>query len=64
MDRFLVNEIEAERNLLENDQARIAYFKRFFTVDPNDPLYYHQIFNTDMLSLNQVTQSIVSLIKS
>ena len=64
MDRFLVNEIEAERNLLENDQARIAYFKRFFAVDPNDPLYYHQIFNTDMLSLNQVTKSIVSLIKS
>ena len=64
MQRFSVNEIEAERNLLENDQARIAYFKRFFAVDPNDPLYYHQIFNTDMLSLNQVTQSIVSLIKS
>lgn len=63
MSRSSLNEIEAEKHLISNDQARIAYFKRFFKVDPSDPLYYHQVINTDNLSLEQATQSIVSLIK-
>ena len=62
MERFSINEVEADKYLTDNDRARYAYFKRFFKVDPTNSLYYHQIFNTDMLSFEQVEDSIVSII--
>lgn len=59
MEREGLNGIEAERYLLENDRARIAYFRRFFNVDPEDPQYYHQVLNTDLLTIDQTAAVIV-----
>ena len=59
MERENLNGIEAERHVLENDRARIAYYKRFFKVDPEDPQYYHQLLNTDLLNIDQAAGVIV-----
>ena len=59
MERENLNDVEAERHVLENDRARVAYYKRFFKVDPEDPQYYHQVLNTDLLTIDRTADVIV-----
>ena len=60
IEREQLSEDEAVRYIQENDRARIAYFKRFFDVDPQEARYYHQVLNTDMLTIDQATEIIVA----
>ncbi len=59
-EREQLSEVEAVRYVQENDRARIAYFKRFFDMDPQEARHYHQVLNTDMLSIEQATEVIVA----
>lgn len=59
MEREGLNEIEAERNVLETDRARLAHYRRFFNVDPQDPQYYHQLLNTDLLDIEHTADVII-----
>ncbi len=63
MERENLNDVEAERHVLENDRARVAYYKRFFKVDPEDPQYYHQVLNTDLLTIDRTADVIVDTAK-
>ena len=60
MQREQLGEEEAVRYVQENDRARIAYFKRFFDMDPQEARHYHQVLNTDMLTIDQTTEVIVA----
>ena len=60
MRRESLGEEEAVRYIQENDRARIAYFKRFFDIDPQEARHYHQVLNTDMLTIDQATEVIVA----
>jgi len=41
---------EAEQYVRKEDEARINYLRHYFNKDPNDPLLYHLIINTDKIS--------------
>jgi cytidylate kinase len=41
---------EAEQYVRKEDEARINYLRHYFNRDPNDPLLYHLIINTDKIS--------------
>ena len=60
MQREQLSEGEAIGYIQENDRARIAYFKRFFDIDPQEARHYHQVLNTDMLTTDQTTEVIVA----
>ena len=60
MERESLSEEEANRYVQENDRARIAYFKRFFQVDPQEPQHYHQVLNTDLYTIDQATDVVVA----
>src|SRR6185369_11824854 len=32
------------------DRGRARYLKKYFNTDPNDPLLYHLVINTDLVS--------------
>lgn len=51
---------ESEKYVRENDRARLAYFKRFFDIDPQDAAHYHQSLNTDLLTIDQATDIIIA----
>ncbi len=40
---------EAEHYVKKEDEARVNYVKYYFNKDPNDPLLYHMIINTDLI---------------
>ena len=60
IEREQLGEDEAVRYVQENDRARIAYFRRFFDIDPQEARHYHQVLNTDMLTIDQATEVIVA----
>lgn len=47
MARERMAHVEAERYVLTNDKGRIAYYHRYFKVNPHDPQQYHLTLNTD-----------------
>ena len=58
MERGGLDEKGAEKHIVEFDRARIAYFKKFFNVHPDDPLSYHMILNVGMLPRPMAAQII------
>lgn len=60
MERERLSAEDAEKYVQENDRARLAYFKRFFDVDPQDSAHYHQTLNTDLLTIDQATDIIIA----
>lgn len=47
MERERMVRADAERYVLANDKGRIAYYHRYFKVNPHDPQQYHLTLNTD-----------------
>lgn len=52
---------EAERRVGEQEQARQAYFRRFFRVPADDPLLYDLVLNTARLTLDEVVETVVEV---
>jgi len=53
---------EARRHLLAVDADRRAFVKHHFLQNYDDIGFYHAVFNTDHLSVQQVVESIMSLL--
>ena len=49
----------AEKYVAENDKARHMYFRRFFDVQPGDPLRYHLLVNLDRLDVARAAKVVV-----
>ncbi|MFQ5860641.1 MAG: AAA family ATPase [Dehalococcoidia bacterium] len=49
---------EAEQAVLEREKARVAYFKKFFKVHPDDPSLYHLVLNMGRLSLHTAAKMV------
>lgn len=48
----------AEKFTADTDKARIAYFRKFFKVHPDDPLNYHMALNTGTMDISQASNVI------
>lgn len=49
MQREHMERDEAEVYVEDLEQARVAYFQKFFKVSPNDPTLYHMMLNMDKM---------------
>jgi cytidylate kinase len=55
---------EARRHLQEADSERREFIKYHYKQDYDDVHFYHAVFNTDQLTVEQVVDSIYSLVNS
>ena len=49
MERENFNQQEAEKYVVELEQARVTFFRKFFKVNPYDPSLYHLMLNMGMM---------------
>ena len=55
---YNLTEAEARKFCLETDRARARYLKKYFGADIDDPLLYHAVINTGMVSYNYAAKMI------
>ncbi len=60
MQRLGLERQEAERRIHHSDRERAKYMKHFYNVAWNDPDLYHLIVNTGKMTVQDVTELIVS----
>jgi cytidylate kinase len=60
MERVSLDRAEAERYVHENDKGRIAYFQRFFKVQPENLHHYHILVNTDWVDVPKAAELIIA----
>ena len=60
MERVGLDPVEAKRFVDENDKGRIAFYRKFFNVDPEDPRYYHIVLNTDLLGIKAAASATIA----
>ena len=59
MEREKVDKETAEEKILNRDQSRRDYFKRFFEIDnPDDPKHYHIVINASDMSNKRAIDTI------
>ena len=59
MDREKIDKKTAEEKILNRDQSRKDYFKRFFEIDnPDDPKHYHIVINASDMSNQRAIDAI------
>ena len=59
MEREKVDKETAEEKILNRDQSRKDYFKRFFEIDnPDDPKHYHIVINASDMSNQRAIDAI------
>ena len=59
MEREKVDKKTAEEKILNRDQSRKDYFKRFFEIDnPDDPKHYHIVINASDMSNQRAIDTI------
>ncbi|MBN18316.1 MAG: hypothetical protein CL758_02370 [Chloroflexi bacterium] len=64
MQRENINEKDAEQKIINRDQARTDYFKRFFEIDnPDDPKHYHIVINSSNVSDENAIKTIKYMFK-
>jgi cytidylate kinase len=49
---------EARKFCLNEDRGRERYLKKYFNADANDPLLYHMIINTGLVSYDDAAKLI------
>ena len=62
MARQNLDEAATERFVNDQEQARIAYFRRQFKADPDDPTLYHIVLNPSVLGFDTATDIIVNAV--
>ena len=55
---YSLTENEAHKFCLSQDRARERYLKKYFNADVNDPLLYHLIVNTGLVSYDDAAKLI------
>ena len=59
MEREKIDKKTAEEKILNRDQSRKDYFKRFFEIDnPDDPKHYHIVINASDMSTQRAIDAI------
>ena len=59
MEREKIDKKTAEEKILNRDQSRKDYFKRFFEIDnPDDPKHYHIVINASDMSNQRAIDAI------
>ena len=58
MERENLEEAAAEKFVKDNELSRVAYYKKFFNVQPEDPVLYHLFLNADRLGQEQAAKII------
>ena len=54
---------EAEQTIIDRDQARAYYYKRYFNIDdPDDPNLYHFVLNTSDLGIEYATNIVIEAV--
>jgi cytidylate kinase len=65
MERDQAGREQAEKTLLDRDQARADYYLRYFGLDnPDDPELYHLVINTSDLSMDYACDLVVEAYKA
>ncbi len=62
MEVYNLKEVEAMNFIEKDDEARKNYLKTYFSKDIDDPLLYHMIINTHLISIKEVAELIGNLI--
>lgn len=56
---------EAEQTIIDRDQARAYYYKRYFNIDdPDDPNLYHFVLNTSDLGIEYATTIVIEAVRA
>ncbi len=55
---------EAQRYLAQRDNQRLAYIRRYFHRDADDPLFYDLVLNTEFMPLDAVVETITTALKT
>ena len=58
MDRDETTPTQAELQIEDHDRAARDYVKRYYDLDPHDPMHYHLLINTGLLDLETAAQVI------
>ncbi len=58
-----LDEGEAARRAIEGDKARLAFHRKFFKVDADDPSLYHLTLNAERVSIQEAGQAIAGFAK-
>ncbi|MBI4298754.1 MAG: cytidylate kinase-like family protein [Chloroflexi bacterium] len=64
MEREHLDRPAAEKFTIETEKARVAYFRKFFKVDPYDPLLYHMIVNISVMNPEHAAEMIAQAAKA
>ena len=59
-----LSEEEAKRRIQLQEKARLDFFSKFFKAQPENPMDYHLVLNTDKLGHEQAAAIIVNAVKS
>lgn len=63
MDVDRLGRTEAEQTIIDRDQARAYYYKRYFNIDdPDDPKLYHFVLNTSDLGIDYATTVVIEAV--
>ncbi len=63
MDVDRLGRTEAEQTIIDRDQARAYYYKRYFNIDdPDDPKLYHFVLNTSDLGIEYATTIVIEAV--
>ena len=54
---------EAEKYIKENDPLRVAYYKKFFKVEAEDPTLFHLFLNADRLGMERSARLVANTAK-
>ena len=63
MKREGLTEEEATKYIQRNEEGRVAYYKKFFKVQPEDPVLYHLFLNADRLGTEHTSRIVVDAVK-
>ena len=65
MERERLDRAQAEKTVMERDEAREYYFKRYFDIDsPDNSEYYQIVINTSQVSLEYGTEMVVDALRA
>jgi cytidylate kinase len=62
-EREQINQREAERFITDVEKARVAYFRKFFSVSPDDPNLYHMVLNMSTMGVDTAAELVAHAAK-
>jgi cytidylate kinase len=64
MDRYHINKRQAEQLVDREEKKRESFLARLDPRDQNDPLLYHMVINTSLVSLEMAEKMVMDLVKT